>query len=64
MCSEHCECMQINVFRIIGLDMAKRFAKNLDPRYNLFVSRMNGRVNPDTFPFKDEASAFWAFNNV
>ena len=55
---------QINVFRIIGLDMAKRFAKNLDPRYNLFVSRMNGRVNPDTFPFKDEASAFWAFNNV
>lgn len=55
---------QLNVFRIIGLDMDKRFSKNLDPRYNLYISRMDGRVNPAMFPIKDEASAFWAFNNI
>lgn len=55
---------QINVFRIIGLDMGKRFARNLDPRYNLYISRMDGRVNRGMLPMKDETSVFWAFNNV
>ena len=37
----------MNIFRIIGEDMAKRFSKNLNPRYNLFVSRMDGLVNKE-----------------
>lgn len=54
----------INVFRIIGEDFQKRFGKNLNPRYNLFVSRMNGKVNKEVLPTKDSFVAFWAFNNM
>lgn len=54
----------INVFRIIGEDMARRFNKNLNPRYNLFVSRMDGRVNKEVMPMKDCIVGFWAFNNI
>lgn len=54
----------LNCFRIIGDDMAKRFAKNLNPRYNLFVSRMDGLVNPEVMPMKDCIVGFWAFNNL
>lgn len=54
----------INVFRIIGDDMARRFNKNLNPRYNLFISRMDGRVNPEVMPLKDCMVGFWAFNNI
>ena len=52
----------LNVFRIIGMDFQKRFEKNMNPRYNLFVSRMNGKVNKEVMPVKDELTAFWAFN--
>lgn len=55
---------QINLFRIFGLDLGKRFAKSLNPRTNLYVSRMDGRVNPKMLPMKDEIAAFWALNNV
>lgn len=54
----------LNVFRIIGEDMEKRFSKNLNPKYNLFVSRMDGLVNKECLPTKDTAVAFWAFNNI
>ena len=54
----------LNIFRIIGEDMAKRFSKNLNPRYNLFVSRMDGLVNKECLPTKDAAVGFWAFNNI
>ena len=54
----------LNIFRIIGEDMAKRFSKNLNPRYNLFVSRMDGLVNKECRPTKDAAVGFWAFNNI
>lgn len=54
----------LNVFRIIGEDMAKRFSKNLNPRYNLFVSRMDGRVNKEMMPMKDCIVGFWGFNNL
>ena len=46
------------------MDFQKRFEKNLNPRYNLFVSRMNGKANPEVLPVKDEIVAFWAFNNM
>lgn len=55
---------QINVFRIIGEDFHKRFSKNLNPRYNLFISRMDGKVNKEVLPAKDSFVAFWAFNNM
>ena len=52
----------MGAFRVIGEDMGKRFGKNLNPRYNIFISRMDGRVNKDVLPVKDENVAFWAFN--
>lgn len=52
----------LGAFRIIGEDLSKRFGKNLNPRYNLFISRMDGLVNKDVLPVKDENIAFWAFN--
>lgn len=54
----------MNIFRIIGEDMAKRFSKNLNPKYNLFVSRMDGLVNKECLPMKDSIVGFWAFNNI
>ena len=54
----------MNVFRIIGIDFQKRFEKNLNPRFNLFVSRMDGRVNKEVVPSKDNLIAFWNFANT
>jgi hypothetical protein len=54
----------LNIFRIFGEDFYKRFAKNLNPRYNLYISRIDGKVNKDTMPFKDENIAFYQFNNI
>ena len=52
----------LNVFRIIGMDFQKRFEKNMNPRYNLFVSRADGKANKEVIPVKDELVGFWAFN--
>jgi hypothetical protein len=54
----------LNVFRIIGEYFIKEFAKCLNPRYNLYISRINGKINMETVPFKDEAAAFYQFNNI
>ena len=54
----------LNTFRIIGEDFQKRFAKNLNPRYNLFISRMDGKANKEVLPTKDAFVGFWAFNNM
>lgn len=54
----------LNIFRIFSTYFYKKFAKNLDPRYNLYVNRINGNVNRDSMPFKDESIGFWAFNNT
>ena len=56
--------MLLNVFRIIGTDLQKRFEKNMNPRYNLFVSRADGKANKEVCPDKDLLIAFWAFNNL
>lgn len=55
---------QINVFRIFGLDLGKRFARNMDPRLNHYISRIDGRMNRKMLPIKDEIAAFWALNNI
>lgn len=55
---------QINLFRIIGLDLGKRFARALNPRYNMYINRMNSRMDPKMLPIKDEIAAFWALNNI
>jgi len=54
---------QLNVFRIIGMDLSKRMAKCLNPRYNLYIDRINGRINKAAMPQKDEIVGFWAFCN-
>ena len=55
---------QCNVFRIFGLDLGKRFAKALNPRYNMYISRMTGKFERKMLPIKDEVAAFWAMNNI
>ena len=54
----------LNVFRIIGEYFNKEFSKCLNPRYNMYIDRINGRINKETVPFKDEAAAFYQFNNL
>jgi len=54
----------LNIFRVIGLDLGKKFAKCMDPMYNIFVSRLNGKVNRESMPMKDEAVGFWGYNNL
>ena len=46
------------------MDFQKRFEKNMNPRYNLFVSRADGKANKEVVVAKDELIAFWAFNNM
>ena len=55
---------QCNVFRIFGLELGKRFQKALNPRLNMYISRMTGRMEPKMLPIKDEVAAFWAINNI
>ena len=54
----------LDVYRVIGEYFSKEFAKTLNPRYNLYINRVNGRINMETVPFKDEAAAFYQFNNI
>lgn len=54
----------MNVYRIIGEYFTKEFAKCLNPRYNLYISRIDGHINDESVPFKDEISAFYQFNNL
>lgn len=54
----------INVYRIIGEYFSKEFSKCLNPRYNLYIDRVNGKINRSTVPFKDEITAFYQFNNI
>ena len=55
---------QCNVFRIYGLDLGKRFSKALNPRFNMYISRMTGKFEPKMLPIKDEVATFWAMNNI
>ena len=55
---------QVNLFRIFGLDLGKRFAEALDPVRNMYISRMDGKINRKMLPIKDETAAFWALNNI
>lgn len=54
----------LNIFRIIGEYFSKEFSKCLNPRYNLYINRLNGKINMECVPFKDEAAAFYQFNNL
>ena len=55
---------QLNIFRIIGMDLSSRFVKNMDPTLNLFINRIDGRLNTAMTPAKDEAMGFYVFNNI
>lgn len=52
---------QVNVFRIIGNDLSKRFIKNMNPRYNMYIDHINGKINRDFSPMKDEAIGLYLF---
>lgn len=54
----------IDVFRIISEHFEKEFGKCLNPRYNLYMSRIDGKINREVVPYKDEAAAFYQFNNI
>lgn len=54
----------MNIYRIFGDYFQKKFMKCLNPRYNIYVSRMDGKLNKDAIPFKDENVGFYLFNNV
>ena len=41
---------QINLFRIYGMDLGKRFQKALNPRLNMYISRLTGRFEPKMLP--------------
>lgn len=53
-----------NIYRIFGMDLAKRFGETMNPRYNYAISRVDGRVNKDLQLIKDELIGFWTFNNI
>lgn len=53
-----------NINRIPTEYLTKKFLKNLNPRYNLHISRMDGLVNSDTMPIKDEIVDFYCFNTL
>ena len=54
----------MNIFRIIGERFNKEFSRCLNPRYNMYISRINGKINMECVPFKDETAAFYQFNNI
>lgn len=54
----------LNVFRVIGEYFSKEMSRCMNPRYNLYISRLNGKVNMECVPFKDETSVFYQFNNI
>ena len=55
---------QLNVFRIVGDDLGKRFGKNMNPRYNLYISNIDGKVNSALMAIKDEVVGFHSFNTL
>jgi hypothetical protein len=55
---------QLNVFRIIGAQLGTRFEINMNPKYNLYISKTNGRVNGAMMPTKNETVGFFQFNNL
>lgn len=52
---------QENIFRIIGVDLGKRFTKNMNPRYNMYIDHIDGKINRDFSPMKDEAIGLYLF---
>lgn len=54
---------QLNVFRIQGANLGSKFELNMNPKYNLYISKTNGRVNPAMMPTKNETVGFFQFNN-
>lgn len=54
----------MNIFRIFGIDMCKRFDKTLNPRKNFSISRMDGKSEPSTAPIKDENVVFFQYANI
>lgn len=54
----------LNVNMIPTTMLSKRFQKNLNPRYNLHISRMDGLVESHSMPIKDEIVDFYCFNTL
>lgn len=54
----------MNIFRVIGEHFNKEFSRCMNPRYNMYISRIDGKINRGCAPLKDEATAFYQFNNI
>jgi len=46
------------------MDFGKKFMTTMNPRFNMYIDRINGNVNKDMMPAKDELTGFWQFNNI
>lgn len=53
-----------NVFRVFSERMIKKFNKTMNPRYNIYINRINGRLDPKSMILKDENVCFYMFGNM
>lgn len=53
-----------NVFRIFSERLIKKFGKTMNPRYNIYIDRINGRLDPKSMIIKDENVCFYMFGNM
>jgi DNA-directed RNA polymerase beta' subunit len=54
---------QMNIFRVPGARLVRKFRKSMSPTKNLFVNRLDGHVNRDMLNIKDEVIVYQAFMN-
>lgn len=55
---------QENIFRVFGDMLNNKIARQMNPRYTLFIDKKNNQLNRALMPTKDEAIGFWTFNNI
>lgn len=53
-----------NVFRIFSEHTIKKFSKTMNPRYNIYIDRINGKLDPKSMLIRDEAVCFYMFGNM
>jgi len=55
---------QENIFRVFGDSLNATIARQMNPRYTLFIDKKNNQLNRALMPTKDEAIGFYTFNNI
>ena len=54
----------LNVVSLKSKELAKAYNKIFNPKYNLFISRNDGKFNSDMNLFKDQLIGLYQFNNI